>query len=205
MALYAIFNIFALTNIIDLIRAILLIISAIFIVFAAIGILRIDSNQKNGIYAKIQILGIVDMAGVLAMIALNQIFLAAIYFILAPVLAHAMANAYYYGEDLDKDEKDERTVSLNNFNSINKVNEFFQEVDSDRTLNNKSEINRNKSEINRNKSEINTKKAIKISEKKEIRISEKKAINLDEEKVIALDDENYTISTLKINESEEKT
>jgi energy-converting hydrogenase B subunit C len=64
-----------------------------------IGILRLNDDVDKVVYVRIHLLGIVDIAGVLAMIGLNQPLLACIYFILAPIVAHAMANAYYYGED----------------------------------------------------------------------------------------------------------
>jgi energy-converting hydrogenase B subunit C len=68
-------------------------------VIASIGILRFSDDKDRIIYLRIQLLGIVDIAGVLAMIGLNQWLLAGMYFVLCPIVAHAMANAYYYGEE----------------------------------------------------------------------------------------------------------
>lgn len=85
--------------IIECIQSLLLIISAILIIIAAVGLLKLDKNQKNVVYARIHIVGIFDMACILTMIALGQYILAGIYFIIAPFAAHAMSYAYFKTED----------------------------------------------------------------------------------------------------------
>jgi len=92
------------TGIIEIIRSIILIIAAILIVITAIGILRLNNEMDKVIYVRLHLLGVMDLASILALIGLNQPLLAGIYFILAPFLAHAMANAYYHGEDEKKYE-----------------------------------------------------------------------------------------------------
>ena len=86
-------------SLITIIQSVLLVISALLIIIAAIGILRMDKDMPNVVYARIHILGMVDVAGIIAFIALGQPLLALIYLFLAPLLAHALANAYYHGED----------------------------------------------------------------------------------------------------------
>ena len=86
-------------GIISLIQSILLIISALLIIIATVGVLKIDRNLDNVVYARIHILGIVDIAGIIAFIAIGQPLFALIYLFLAPLLAHALANAYFHGED----------------------------------------------------------------------------------------------------------
>ncbi len=86
-------------GIMNLIQSILLIISALLIIIATVGVLRIDRNLDNVVYARIHILGIVDIAGIIAFIAIGQPLFALIYLFLAPLLAHALANAYFHGED----------------------------------------------------------------------------------------------------------
>ena len=86
-------------TIIDYIQAALLIISAILIIISAIGVLSLDRNMKNVVYARIHIFGVFDIACIIAMIGLGQYLLAGIYFILAPFIAHAIANAYWKKED----------------------------------------------------------------------------------------------------------
>lgn len=84
---------------IEYIQSILLIISAFLIIISAIGILSIGNNTKNKVYARIHIVGLFDIACIIAMIALGQFLLAGIYFIIAPFTAHAIANAYWKKED----------------------------------------------------------------------------------------------------------
>ena len=86
-------------GLINLIQSILLIISALLIIIAAVGVLKIDRNLDNVVYARIHILGMVDVAGIIAFIALGQPLFALIYLFLAPLLAHALANAYFHSED----------------------------------------------------------------------------------------------------------
>ena len=87
------------SGLISLIQSILLIISALLIIIAAVGVLKIDRNLDNVVYARIHILGMVDVAGIIAFIALGQPLFALIYLFLAPLLAHALANAYFHSED----------------------------------------------------------------------------------------------------------
>ena len=54
---------------------------------------------KNTVINTKDIVGIFDIACVIAMIGLGQYLLAGIYFILAPFVAHAIANAYWKKED----------------------------------------------------------------------------------------------------------
>ena len=86
-------------GIINMIQSILLVISALLILIAVVGVLRIDRNLDNVVYARIHILGIVDVAGIIAFLALGQPLFALIYLLLAPLLAHALANAYFHSED----------------------------------------------------------------------------------------------------------
>ena len=84
---------------IEYIQSALLIIAAILIIISAIGILSLGKDTKNVVYARIHIVGIFDVACIIAMIAIGQYLLAGIYFILAPFTAHAIANAYWKKED----------------------------------------------------------------------------------------------------------
>ena len=86
---------------IEYIQSILLLISAFLIIISAVGILSLDKNTKNKVYARIHIVGVFDIACVLVMLAIDQYLLAGIYFILAPFTAHAIANAYWKREDIE--------------------------------------------------------------------------------------------------------
>ena len=84
---------------IEYIQSIILIISAIFIIIAAIGLVTLKRNKKNVNYARIHIVGIFDMAVILAMIGLGEFLLAGIYFILVPFTSHAIGYAFFKSED----------------------------------------------------------------------------------------------------------
>lgn len=84
---------------ISLIKSILLLISAVMVILAAVGILRYRDDLERVMYARIHILGIADMACILALLVLGEFLLAAAYFILTPFNSHAIANAFYYGEE----------------------------------------------------------------------------------------------------------
>jgi len=84
---------------IEYIQAILLIIAALLTIISAVGNISLGKNTKNKVYARIHIVGLFDIACIIAMIGLGQYLLAGIYFILAPFTAHAIANAYWKKED----------------------------------------------------------------------------------------------------------
>lgn len=84
---------------IEYIQSILLIISAIMIIIAAIGLVSLNRNKKNVNYARIHIVGVFDMAVILAMLAIGQFLLAGIYFILVPFTSHAIGYAFFKSED----------------------------------------------------------------------------------------------------------
>ena len=84
---------------IEYIQSILLIIAAILMIISAIGLVSLGKDTKNIVYARIHIAGLFDIACIIAMIGIGQYLLAGIYFILAPFIAHAVANAYWKKED----------------------------------------------------------------------------------------------------------
>lgn len=86
-------------DIITLIRSAVMIIAAILIVLTAIGLLRYKDDKDKILYARVHMLGVADMACVAALIALYAPYLAIIYLFLTPFASHAIANAYYYGEE----------------------------------------------------------------------------------------------------------
>ena len=101
---------------IEYVQSALLIISAILIIISAIGFISLGKNVKNAVYARIHIVGIFDIACIIAMIGLGQYLLAGIYFIIAPFTAHAIANAYWKKEDRENnlDLVTEEVVDDNN-------------------------------------------------------------------------------------------
>ena len=102
---------------IEYIQSILLIISAFLMIVSAIGLISLGKDTKNIVYARIHIVGIFDVACVIAMIGIGQFLLAGIYFILAPFIAHAIANAYWQKEDRENNldlQNVEEVVDENN-------------------------------------------------------------------------------------------
>ena len=104
--------------------------SAILMIISAIGFLTLDKNMNNLIYARIHIVGVFDVAFIIAMIGLQQYLLAGIYLVIAPFIAHAIANAFYNSEDKvnnlkNKEVEVESSDDENPFvHNINKVKEM---------------------------------------------------------------------------------
>ncbi len=86
-------------DIITLIKSAILIIAAVLIVLTAFGIIRYKDDMERILYARVHMLGVADMACIVALLALNEPLLAVTYFFLTPFASHAIANAYYYGEE----------------------------------------------------------------------------------------------------------
>jgi energy-converting hydrogenase B subunit C len=86
-------------DIITLIKSAIIIIAAVLIVLTAFGIIRYKDDVERILYARIHMLGVADMACIVALLALNEPLLAVTYFFLTPFASHAIANAYYYGEE----------------------------------------------------------------------------------------------------------
>ena len=102
---------------IEIIQSILLIISALLMIISAIGLISLGKDTKNIVYARIHIVGVFDVACIIAMIGLGQFLLAGIYLILAPFIAHAIANAYWKKEDRENNldlQNVEEVVDENN-------------------------------------------------------------------------------------------
>lgn len=86
-------------DIITLIKSVILLITAILVILAAIGIIRYKDDMDRVLYARIHILGVLDVACMIALLVLGEPLLALVYFILTPFASHAIANGFYYGED----------------------------------------------------------------------------------------------------------
>lgn len=86
-------------DIFTLIKSAILIITAILVVLTSIGLLRYKDDMEKILYARVHMLGVADMACILALLILNEPLLAVTYFFLTPFASHAIANAYYYGEE----------------------------------------------------------------------------------------------------------
>ena len=109
--------------IIEYIQSLLLIIAAIMIVIAAIGLVSLKDSMKNVVYARIHIVGLFDIACIIALIGLGQYLLAGIYIILAPFTAHAIGRSHLF-EDDSFVPADEIKNRLKDPSFIHPINEF---------------------------------------------------------------------------------
>lgn len=121
--------------VVEIIQSVLLIISAILMIISAIGFVSLDKNTNNLIYARIHIVGVFDIAFIIAMIGLEQYLLAGMYLVLAPFTAHAIANAFYNSED----EENNLKIKNKNVGSLNEENPFVHPKSEVQGLINKSE------------------------------------------------------------------
>ena len=72
--------------IVEYIQSALLLIAAFLVIVSAVGLVSLSKGTKNAVYARIHIVGVFDVACIIAMIGLGQYLLAGIYFILAPFI-----------------------------------------------------------------------------------------------------------------------
>jgi len=89
---------------VELIQAIVMIVGSILILFACLGLWRFKDDLENVLYARIHIVGIVDVTCIGILLVLGYPLVALTYFILMPVAGHAIANARYH---MVKEEREE--------------------------------------------------------------------------------------------------
>lgn len=85
----------------EYVQSVLILIAAFLVIVSAVGLVGFSKDTKNVVYARIHVVGIFDIACIIAMIGLGQYLLAGIYFVLAPFTVHAIANAFYKSEDVE--------------------------------------------------------------------------------------------------------
>ena len=84
---------------VGLIIGLIFIICGIFVLVTAKGLLcNTDDDVKYVVFGRLEMLGIVDMLGVLILILLGEPALGMTYFILAPFATHAIASGHFRGE-----------------------------------------------------------------------------------------------------------
>ncbi len=89
------------------IQSLLLIIAAVMIIIAAIGLVSLKSDMKNVVYARIHIVGLFDIACIIASIGLGYYSVAGIYIIFAPFTAHAIGRSNLMDSDNLNNPKEE--------------------------------------------------------------------------------------------------
>ena len=81
---------------VGLIIGLIFIICGIFVLITAKGLLcNTDDDVKYVVFGRLEMLGIVDMLGVLILILLGEPALGMTYFILAPFATHAIASGHF--------------------------------------------------------------------------------------------------------------
>ena len=84
---------------IGVIVGIILITCGIIALIAAKGLLvETDDDLKYTVFARLEILGILDVLSVLILVLIGQAALGIVYFILAPFATHAIAKGHFRGE-----------------------------------------------------------------------------------------------------------
>lgn len=84
---------------VGLIIGLIFIICGIFVLITAKGLLcNTYDDVKYVVFGRLEMLGIVDMLGVLILILLGEPALGMTYFILAPFATHAIASGHFRGE-----------------------------------------------------------------------------------------------------------
>ena len=84
---------------VGLIIGLIFIICGIFVLITAKGLLcNTDDDVKYVVFGRLEMLGIVDMLGVVILILLGEPALGMTYFILAPFATHAIASGHFRGE-----------------------------------------------------------------------------------------------------------
>lgn len=75
------------------------IICGILVLITAKGLLcNTDDDVNYVVFGRLEMLGIVDMLGVLILILLGEPSLGMVYFVLAPFATHAIASGHFRGE-----------------------------------------------------------------------------------------------------------
>lgn len=95
----------------ELIKSIILIVVAIITIFVSVGILRLNNDMNNVVYARIHLLGVIDMMAVITFIVLDYPLLGVLYFLLTPFAAHAIAHSFYYNEDTENSKEEDSDLN----------------------------------------------------------------------------------------------
>lgn len=81
---------------VEAIQAIVMIVGSILIIFACLGLWRFKDTLNNVLYARIHIIGIIDVTCIGILLVLGYPLVALTYFLLMPVAGHTIANARYH-------------------------------------------------------------------------------------------------------------
>lgn len=83
----------------NMIQAAIFILCGIFVLISSFGLMRFE-KMPHILYARLHIIGVLDSACILSLIALGRLniaLVAILYFILTPVAIHSIAKSHYEG------------------------------------------------------------------------------------------------------------
>lgn len=89
---------------VEMIQAAVMIVGSILIVIACVGLWRFKDGVTNVLYARIHIVGIVDVTCIAILLVLGYPLVALTYFLLMPLAGHTIANARYHMVKEDREE-----------------------------------------------------------------------------------------------------
>ena len=84
------------TPALELFQAAVMMVGSILIIFACAGLWRFKDDLTNVLYARIHIVGIIDVTCIAILLVLGYPLVALTYFLLMPVAGHTIANARYH-------------------------------------------------------------------------------------------------------------
>jgi len=83
-------------SIIQVLQGLFMVVASVLIVLACVGLWRFKDDVSNVLYARIHIVGVVDVTCIALLLILGFPLVALTYFFLMPVAGHTIANARYY-------------------------------------------------------------------------------------------------------------
>jgi len=86
----------ALAATIELLQGLVMIAGSIMIMISCVGLWRFKDDVANVLYGRIHIVGIIDVTCIAVLLVLDYPLVALTYFLLMPVVGHAVGNARYY-------------------------------------------------------------------------------------------------------------
>lgn len=89
---------------IELIQGLVMAVGSVLIILACIGLWRFKDELANVLFARIHIVGVVDVTCIAILLVLGYPLVALTYFLLMPVAGHTIANARYH---MVKEEREE--------------------------------------------------------------------------------------------------
>ncbi len=81
---------------VSMVQGTVMVVGSILIMVACVGLWRFKDDVENVLYARIHIIGVVDVSCIAILLVLDYPLVALTYFLLMPVAGHSIANARYH-------------------------------------------------------------------------------------------------------------